>query len=497
MIPTGENILLIGSILIFVGIMISRAGYKLGLPALLLFLVAGMLFGSDGIGIEFNNFNQTRFAGMVALCVILFTGGMGTDFKRIRGAAQAGITLSTLGVLLTTLITGFFVFWMSRTGWLPKDMPIVVCLLLAATMSSTDSASVFNILRTNKIGIRGRSKDILELESGSNDPMAYVLTIILIGIASGEGVLSGGMLAWNSIKILLLQFIVGIGVGAGAGMLLSWMLNKIPLDNSALRSIMLLSLVFFTFSICGMLEGNSYLAVYIAGIIIGNRRVPGRKQMMSFLDGMTWLMQIIMFLLLGLVAEPRQMLHIAPVALLIGAVMIFLARPVSVFLSLIPCKNVSFRSRVFISWVGLKGAAPLIFAIYPIVAGTPYADTIFNVVFVVTLLSLILQGSSIGYMAKLLKLSSPEEEDESIAIDIPDEIGDSEEYVITASVLKNGNTLKELKLPEGKLVIMIKRGKKYIVPNGSLELLEGDRLMIISIPVEKSEKPSEPPSPFI
>jgi len=494
---TSENILLIGSILIFCSIIIYRTGYRFGLPALLLFLIAGMIFGIEGVGIEFNNVHQTQFVGMAALCVILFTGGMETDFKNIKGVLGPGVTLSTVGVLLTTVLTGWFTFFLSKHGVMKTEMPFVICLLLAATMSSTDSASVFNVLRTNKMKIKGKGQPILELESGSNDPMAYVLTIVLISIAgsvTSGAEISKGLVAWEAIKVFLLQFIVGGGIGIGSGFLISTLINRIKLNNTPLYAILLLSTVFFVFSVTGMLEGNSYLAVYIAGIIIGNRKVPGRKQVLAFLDGMTWLMQICIFLILGLLADPAAVFKTAPVAIMIGLFLIFVARPFAVFLSLAPFRGIKFRSKVFISWVGLRGASPVIFATYPIIAGIPGSATIFNVVFFVTLLSLILQGSTIGKCAEWLRIALPDDDDNGFGIEIPDEVGDSEEYVITKSILKYGNTLKELKVPEGKLVILVKRGQKNIVPNGHLQLKEGDRLLIISVPDEEKK---EPESPFI
>lgn len=494
---TSENIFFVGSILVFCSIMISRTGYRFGLPALLLFIIAGLIFGKDGVGINMDSIKNTQFVGMAALCIILFTGGMETDFKRIRKAIKPGLTLSTVGVLLTTLITGVFAYRMSMKGLIPGGMGLTTCLLLAATMSSTDSASVFNILKTSKMGIKGRSTEVLELESGSNDPMAYVLTMVLISIVGSAGKdMSSGLIVWNAMRIFLLQFIVGGGVGVGAGYLISWIINKVKLDNTPLYAILLLCVVFFAFSLCGMLDGNSYLAVYIAGIIVGNRKVPGRKQTMAFLDGMTWLMQIAIFLILGLFATPHEMVRTIPAALLIGMVLIFLARPLAVFISLIPFRGIKLRSKLFISWVGLRGAAPIIFATFPLAAGIEGAETIFNIVFIVTLLSLILQGTTIGRTANWLRLSTELEGKSAFGIEIPDEIGDSEEYTVTPEILMHGHTLKELKLPDGKLVVMIKRGDRHIVPNGSLELLPGDRLLILSVPVEVQE-PSEPPSPFI
>ncbi len=486
MVFTSENILMLVAVLVFTGIMISRAGFRFGLPVLLLFLMAGMLFGVDGLGLQFNDMQTAQSIGTVALCVILFTGGVETKIKEIKPVIGPGIALSTLGVLLTTIFTGLFIFLLSKWERCPIELPIFVCLLLAATMSSTDSASVFNILRNSKMKLKNNLQPLLELESGSNDPMAYILTIVLIQVVN---TMAGGSVAdmgtWHIVKdalvTLMLQFAVGCVAGVVMGYFAVWCMNKVHLTNIPLYAIMLLSISFFTFSITGYMQGNGYLAIYIAGIIIGNHKLPNRKDIISFLDGMTWLMQIMMFLALGLLVNPHEMMQFAHVALLIGVFMILVARPLSVFISLIPFRKIPFADKTFISWVGLRGAVPIIFATYPVVAGVEGANIIFNIVFFITLLSLIIQGSSITYVAKLLKLNDDTPDEESqFGVEIPEEAGKLVEITLTSDSLLHGNTLKEVKLPEGMLVMMIKRGDKFIVPNGSAELHEGDRLLIIS-----------------
>ena len=483
---TSENILLILSILIFSSILISKAGYRFGLPSLLLFLVAGMLFGVDGLGLQFNNMNQAQFIGMCALCIILFSGGMETQIKEIRPILGPGIMLSTLGVVLTTLFTGLFIYLLSVWEACPISLPLVTCLLLAATMSSTDSASVFNILRNSRMRLKNNIQPMLELESGSNDPMAYILTIILIQLANNltgnaAGDTGSGAVVWDAVKTLLLQFSVGCAGGLVTGFPTVWFLRRIGLTNAPLYAIMLMSVMFFSYTVTSYLSGNGYLAVYIAGIIIGNNKIPYKKDILSFFDGITWLVQIVMFVILGLLVNPHDMLKTAPVALLIGIFMILLARPLSVFISLSPYKKISFASKTFISWVGLRGAAPILFATYPVVAGVEGADLIFNIVFFITLLSLVVQGTSITWTAKLLKLNDdvPEEEN-TFGIEVPEEAGKLVEITLTEESLMHGNTLKELKLPEGMLVMMIKRTDKFIVPNGTVELKPGDKLLIIS-----------------
>lgn len=483
---TSENLIFIGSILIFCSTLITKAGGRFGMPTLLLFLLAGMMFGCDGLGIHFDNVGQAQFVGMVALCVILFTGGLETKISDIKPVLGPGLTLSTVGVLLTTLFTGGFIFVLSMWDAVPIELPIVTCFLLAATMSSTDSATVFNILRGKEINLKGNIQPMLELESGSNDPMAYILTIVLIQLSlslGDAGVVGADMklLLLDSLKVLVQQFAAGAMIGAGAGFATVWVMKKVHLNNIPLYSIMLMSIVFFTFSVTDMLGGNGYLAVYIAGIIVGNNKIKDRKQVVAFFDGMTWIVQIGMFLLLGLLVDPSEMWKTALTALLIGLFMMFIARPLSVMLSLLPFKNISMPSKVFVSWVGLRGAVPIIFAIYPVVENVPGSDAIFNIVFFITLLSLVLQGGTIVGSAKKLGLLLPSAPKKQFDVELPEEAGEQKEIEVTRELLEEkGSTIVSLALPRGVLVVFVKRGEKYLVPNGTMELQEGDYLLTIA-----------------
>ena len=376
MIFTAKNILLIGSILLFISIIVGKTGYRFGVPALLLFLVVGMIFGSDGFGLQFHNAKEAQFIGMVALSVILFSGGMDTKFSEIKPILVPGIVLSTFGVLLTAVFTGFFIWWISGMSWSNIYLPITTSLLLASTMSSTDSASVFAILRSQKMNLKHNLRPMLELESGSNDPMAYMLTIVLIQFIQSSGMGVGAI-----VGSFVIQFIVGAAAGYVLGKLAIRMLNKLNIDNQALYPILLLAFVFFTFSITDLLKGNGYLAVYIAGIMVGNNKIMHRKDIYTFMDGLTWLSQIIMFLCLGLLVNPHEMLEVAAVALLIGVFMIIIGRPLSVFLCLLPFRKITMKSRIFVSWVGLRGAVPIIFATYPVVAGGKESDLPFYYLF--------------------------------------------------------------------------------------------------------------------
>ena len=451
MIFTAGNILLIGSILLFVSIIVGKTGYRFGVPALLLFLVVGMLFGSDGLGLQFHNAKEAQFIGMVALSIILFSGGMDTKFTEIKPILTPGIVLSTAGVLLTALFTGLFIWWLSGMSWTNIHLPLITSLLLASTMSSTDSASVFAILRSQKMNLKHNLRPMLELESGSNDPMAYMLTIVLI-----QFIQSSGMGVPQILGSFAIQFIVGAATGYFLGKLAILMLNRLNIDNQALYPILLLSFVFFTFSITDLLKGNGYLAEYIAGMMVG---------------------------CLGLLVNPHEMLEVAVVALLIGVFMIVVGRPLSVFLCLLPFgKRITLKSRLFVSWVGLRGAVPIIFATYPVVADVPGAHVIFNIVFFITIVSLIIQGTTVSWVARLLGLSTPlEKTGNDFGVELPEEIDSNlHDMTITQEMLEQADTLKDMNLPKGTLVMIVKRGDEYLIPNGTLKLHAGDKLLLIS-----------------
>ncbi|MCI5582032.1 MAG: potassium/proton antiporter [Phocaeicola plebeius] len=476
---TAENILLVGSILIFCSILISKTGYRFGIPALLLFLVVGMLFGSDGLGLQFNNTSDAQFIGILALSIILFSGGMDTKLSDVRPVMSQGILLSTVGVLLTTLLTGAFIFVTSEWTPLNISLSLTTSLLLAATMSSTDSASVFNLLRSQKMNLKDNLRPMLELESGSNDPMAYMLTIVLIQVISSGSELNAGIV----LRDLFIQFFFGGVIGYAFGRFSAWLINRLYLPNSSLYPILLLSLVFITFTLTDIVGGNGYLAVYIAGVVVGNTRIVAvRKEINTFMNGLTWLFQIIMFLALGLLVNPHEMLDVAGIALLIGLFMILVARPVSVFLCLLPFRRMTNKARVFVSWVGLRGAVPIIFATYPVLAEVPGYNQIFNIVFFITLLSLVVQGMSISTMARWLHLDLPQErEGNEFGVELPEEIDTKlEDLTLTQEMLAHGNRLADMNIAKGTLVMLVKRGKEFIIPNGQVELKAGDKLLFIS-----------------
>ena len=474
-----ELYLLILSTLFFASILAGKAGSRFGVPALLLFLGVGMLFGSDGLGIHFDNIEVAQMVGTVALSAILFSGGLDTKVGDIRPVLGPGISLATLGVLLTAVATGLILYLI-----LPHDIGVSLmgCLLLAATMSSTDSASVFSILRGQGLNLKHRLRPTLELESGANDPMAYVLVLTFISL-----VLQGGEPHYGSAVLMLLtQLAIGAVSGWLLGKAMVYAINKINLDNAALYPILVLAGSFFVFAATYYLKGNSFLAVYLAGLVVGNSRFVHKRSTRNFFDAITWLAQLSMFLILGLLVNPSELKTVLVPGLIISFVMIFVTRPLSVFASLAPFKRYTLRDRVFVSWVGLRGAVPIIFAILCRASGVPHSEEMFNIVFLCTLVSLVVQGTTLPLVAKWLRVSkAPTGKSRTLSsdfdIDFPEEIKSATmEIEITTAMLDQGSRLMDLGMPEKTLVIMVKRGDHYFVPTGMTNLREDDRLMVIS-----------------
>ena len=476
-----EHLLLLFSILIFAAVLVTKVGSRYGVPSLLLFLLLGMIAGEDVLGVQFDDFRLAENIGHFAMTIILFTAGLETPLHEARPVLRQGTLLSTVGVLLTVLFSGIFI-WLVADSAIPVSVSLAGCFLLAAVMGSTDSASVFSVLRSKKLHLRENLGPMLELESGSNDPMAYILTIVLTQvIASSRGAVGVGSQVMTGFGLVFLQVLVGVAVGFGIGFAGRWILGRLQLASSPLYAILILSLGFFANGIAGLLMGNGLLALYVTAIIIGNRTdLPHRKEILHFFDGMTWLMQLVMFLMLGLLASPSKMLPMILPALVIGLFMIFVARPASVFLSLLPFRGLSFRAKVFTSWVGLKGAGPILFALCPVVAGLEGADDMFNIVFLITLISLLLQGMTLSPVARMLRLSYEEDPKvETFGMEIPEEMGMLRDHTVTEEDLQGGATLRDLGLPHGIRVMMVRRGDSYLVPHGSMPLEVGDRLVII------------------
>lgn len=487
-----EFVLLILSLLFFVSIVADKIGYKFGVPALLLFLVVGMLFGADGIGGLFGNngigidTESAEALSTVAMCIILFSGGMDTKLSDVKSVLGPGITLATLGVLLTCVITGIIIYFIF--GWLHAvaTVSIWMALLIAATMSSTDSASVFSIMRTNGIGLKHDLRPLLELESGANDPMAYVLTTTLIGVVLSIQHSAFSIQFLPIVQTIVIQLVMGTVLGFALGEGLVLLMRRVKLANEALYPIMVLTACIFIFAITYYLKGNTYLAVYVGGLIIGNNKFTRKRQTKAFFNGLTWLSQLAMFLMLGLMVRPSEFLHLnvwLP-CLIISIVMVCISRPAAVWLCMLPFSRWRTRDRLMLSWVGLKGAVPVIFAIMCKAEGVPNADIIFNVIFLCTIVSLLAQGTTLTVMAKKLNLATPPEEErylEHFDMDLPEEIqSTAREVEVTERMLEKGNTPRELTIPPHTLIVMVRRGEDFFIPTGSSELKAGDQLLVIS-----------------
>ena len=472
---SGENVVLVGALLLFVAVMAGKVAYRFGAPALLLFLGVGMLFGLNFI--SYRSVEMTQFVGMIALCIILFTGGMDTKFSEIKPIIGPGVVLATVGVVMTAFVLAGFVWLVAP--WLGIEIPFALALLLASTMSSTDSASVFSILRSKKQGLKQNLRPLLELESGSNDPMAYMMTILLISVVSNT---SSGVGLGMSVVFFVVQMVVGALSGYLIGRLAVWTINRIKLANHSLYSVLLLAFIFFSFAFTDLIKGNGYLAVYLSGLVIGKHKLEQKRPLTVFFDGFTWLMQIVMFLTLGLFVNSNELLEPRVLILggLVGAFMILVARPLTVFTCLLPFRKFTTKARLYVSWVGLRGAVPILFAIYPLMAHVENAGLLFNVVFLGTIISLLVQGTTVSGMANLLGLAY-EERESAFSVDMHQDMKSAlTEVEVNETMLESGHTLKDITLPENTLVMMVCRDGEYFVPQGKTELKLGDKLLVIS-----------------
>ncbi len=475
-----ELVLIVLSALFFLSILAGKASSRFGIPALLLFLSVGMLFGSDGLGVQFENIKVAQTIGTISLCMILFSGGMDTKLEEVRPVMVQGVILATLGVLLTAVISGVFIWWILGMTMTSAKVGLLTSLLLASTISSTDSASVFSILRSKCLQLKNNLRPMLELESGSNDPMAYMLVITLIEIIKMDSAPN----YWLVTAQLLLQLAIGGLVGYAVGKLSVFIINRIRIGNDSLYPILVFTFCIFIFSFTYFVKGNSFLAVYIGGLVIGNSKFIHKRSSLKFFDGLAWMGQLLMFLTLGLLVNPSELIPLIIPGILISLVMIFISRPVTVFLCLLPFRKMPVRDKVYISWVGLRGAVPIIFAIIPLAEGVPHARLIFNIVFLGTLVSLFVQGTSLPMMAKWLNLAEKpngvkklKEFDVEFSEDIKTA---TTEIEINPSILSNGNHLMDLPLPDNTLAVLIKRDNQYFVPTGSTVLQPYDKLLIIT-----------------
>jgi cell volume regulation protein A len=475
---SSENILLFGSILLFISIIASKTSFKVGIPTLILFLVVGMLAGSEGPGgVYFDDPKLSQFLGVVALTVILFSGGLDTKLESIRPVLRNGIALSTVGVLITAGMVGVFTSYV-------MNFTLVEGLLVGAIVSSTDAAAVFSILRTRNIGLKGNLRPLLEFESGSNDPMAYFLTISFIDLVM-QPEMSMAMLIPKFLKGMLL----GAACGYGGGKLMVFVVNRINLDVAGLYPVLVTSLMFFVFSATDVIGGNGFLAVYVAAIILGNSNLIHKKSLIKFFDGIAWLMQIVMFLTLGLLVFPSHMTPIIGEGLLISLFLMLVARPVAVFIMLLRSKDLNVRKKWFISWVGLRGAAPIVFATYPLIAGVHYADTIFNLVFFISVSSVLVQGTTLTQVARWLHVDVPEKVKRRFPLDLElreDSRSELIELDIPEGSEATGKRIVQLGLPKSSLIVLIHRNDKYLSPDGDTVIEAGDHLLILADRKESS-----------
>jgi cell volume regulation protein A len=463
--PSIELILLGIAVLLFLSVLSSKISDRLSIPALLVFLAIGMLAGSEGIGgIFFDNAFLAKGLGIAALSFILFSGALDSDRESLKAVIRDGIALSTLGVLITAAIVGVFAVY-------ALHFSVVEGLLLGAIISSTDAAAVFSILRARNIGLRGQLRPLLEFEAGSNDPMAVFLTVLLIQIAQ-----SATSSTAQAVLFFAQQFSVGAAVGLFLGKFTSFAINRIRLENDGLYPVMTLALVLLTYGLAEVLGGNGFLAVYLAGWQLSGKAFLHKKNLVRFHEGLAWLMQIIMFLALGLLVFPSKLAPVTGAGLATAAVLMFLARPVGVFASLSLAK-MSLREKLLVSWVGLRGAAPIVLATFPLLAGIEKADTIFNVVFFVVVVSVLVQGVSIPFVARWLKVNSPWRMKRRPPLEFERTEGvEAEllEFIIPFGGSAVGKAVYELGLPQDSLVILVCRNEQFIVVRGNTRLDGGD-----------------------
>ncbi len=476
---TTENILLVGSVLLFISILAGKTSYRFGVPTLVFFLATGMLAGSEGIGgIYFDDPGIAQFIGIVSLNFILFSGGLDTNWKSIRPVLWQGVSLSTLGVFLTAFLVGAFVYFVT-------DFSLYEGLLLGAIVSSTDAAAVFSVLRSKNLALKYNLRPNLELESGSNDPMAYFLTIAFTGllIDPGKGIIS-------IIHIFIQQIAIGVLFGFLSGKLSMLVINRIKLGFEGLYPVLVITLMFFTFSATDAVGGNGFLAIYISAVYLGNHDLIHKRAIIKAFDGFAWLMQIVLFLTLGLLVFPSQVVPVFGIGLAISIFLILIARPVSVFISTLFFK-VKTRSRLFISWVGLRGAVPIVFATYPLLAGVEKAHMIFNIVFFISLTSVIIQGTTLPVVAKWLRVALPQKTKPWSPEELLLSEGIKSEFIeinLSPDSPAIGKRIVDLNLPKTAIIAMIRRGDKFLVPNGSTTIDADDVLFVISEENESLKK---------
>lgn len=468
-----HSLILIGGLLILFSTLASKLSERVGVPSLLIFLGIGMLAGSDVLGlVYFDDARLTNAVGTVALAYILFSGGFDTRWSVVRPVSGRGILLSTVGVMLTTALLGLSI-------WSLLGFSLIGSLLLASIVSSTDAAAVFSILRSRGVSLKGRLRPLLELESGSNDPMAIFLTLGLLDMLMNPAMTWLGLLPRFALQMLL-----GGAIGLGLGRLAALLLNRIRLDYDGLYPVLSFSLVPLIFGSAAVVGGNGFLAVYLAGIVIGNSEIRHRRSLMRFHDGLGWLMQIGLFLTLGLLVFPTRLVPVIGAGVFVSAVLIFLARPLAVYLCLLGSRF-SWRERTLVGWTGLRGAVPVVLATFPLLAGYPESERIFNVVFFVVCASVLLQGRSLMLVARWLGVDEPLETRPPYPLEI-DQVeglrGDTREYEVLPGAAADGKRIMDLGLPANALILLVRREREFLVPNGQTPLRSRDTLLVLAEP---------------
>ena len=464
--------ILICAVILILCVLSNKLLHRFGIPTLLIFLVLGMLFGSDGFGgIEFSDYNLARNICSVGLIFIMFYGGFGTNWYVAKPVVPQSILMSSLGVVITAGLTGLFC-------WLVLKTTLLEGLLIGSVIGSTDAASVFAILRSRKLNLKGGLAPILEIESGSNDPVAYMMTIIFMSLLSGSGDVS--------IPVMLAkQLIFGLGIGALLGKITAFILRKVDFKIEGLYPIFVVAVGLLSYGLTEWVGGNGYLSVYLTGIIVGNSKIKHKKSLVHFLDGISWLMQIMIFFCLGLLSFPSKFGTVILPALAISAFLIFVARPIATF-GILSWFKFPIKQQIFISWVGLRGAASIVFAIFAMTGDAVLQYDIFHIIFIVALISVSLQGTLLPTMAKKLDLVDDSTPVLKTFTDYEEEHNTQLlEYEVKENSSILNQTLLEADIPEGVLIVMIKRNNEIVIPNGSTVIMLGDILVLSGIDTDE------------
>ncbi|MHC1739008.1 MAG: potassium/proton antiporter [Ignavibacteriaceae bacterium] len=467
---TIDYVLLIGATLILISIITAKLLDNIGIPTLLLFIGVGIAAGSEGLGgISFNDPALAQSIGIVALLFILFSSGLDTDWKESKTVFLPALSLATFGVIATAVIVALFVMLIFET-------PFLWSLLIGAIISSTDAAAVFAVLRMGNISLKGKIKPLLELESGSNDPMAVFLTIGII-----ELLLTPEKSSFSILILFFQQIGLGAIIGLAGGKMIVYFINKLNFSYEGIYPVFSLALAVIVYSLTAVFGGSGFLAIYIAGLILGNSQMIQKRALIRFFDGLAVLSQIAMFLTLGLLVFPSNLIYVIGSGLLLSFILIFVARPISVFISLLPF-GYTIKEKLLVSWVGLRGAVPIVLATFPLLYGIERSYLIFNVVFFVVITSSLLQGWSLNVVAKWLGLSLPFAGKKKMQLEFSNEMqGDTDivEIIVPGNSDMIGKQIVDLNFPEDTRIILIVRDNHNIVPSGSTLIEEGDILTIL------------------